>query len=180
MAIVEVGFELSGNLMNYNLMLEKHGWKLFFACRTHDVYYTNLDSFNGMTENQIKRACKRIRVSHSLNKDYDIDRLINAAEEEQKLLDQGYHKVFDTIKFDFQYAKAGKQGYIQLQDIQDIGLVIYYDDPDLYELDDEEQRLGLIQELIDCGFDVSEETLGIDKLRTLYYGKKLYSKNQNS
>ena len=32
---------------------------------------------------------------------------------------------------------------IQLQDIKDIGLLLYYDNPDLYELSLEEQRKNL-------------------------------------
>lgn len=69
---------------------------------------------------------------------------------------------------------------IQLQDIKDIGLLLYYDNPDLYELSLEEQRKKLIDELNNYGFDFKYSDLGLDKLRTLYYKKEMYSKNQNS
>ena len=69
---------------------------------------------------------------------------------------------------------------IQLQEIKDIGLLVYYDNSIYYELPIEEQRKKLISELISYGFDeIDYNTLGIDKLRTLYYKKECYSKNQN-
>ena len=68
---------------------------------------------------------------------------------------------------------------IQLQDIENIGLLLYYDNPDYYELSFDEQRNALIDELNNYGFDFNYESLGLDKLRTLYYKKEMYSKNQN-
>ena len=68
---------------------------------------------------------------------------------------------------------------IQLQDIENIGLLLYYDNPDYYELSLDEQRNALIDELNSYGFDFSYDILGLDKLRTLYYKKEMYSKNQN-
>lgn len=68
---------------------------------------------------------------------------------------------------------------IQLQKIKKIGLVVYYDNPDYYHLSLDEQRLSLLKELNSYGFNFQDEDLGIDKLRTLYYGKEMFSKNQN-
>ena len=68
---------------------------------------------------------------------------------------------------------------IQLQDIENVGLLIYYDNPDYYELPLDNQRNALINELNSYGFDFDYNTLGLDKLRTLYYKKEMYSKNQN-
>lgn len=42
-----------------------------------------------------------------------------------------------------------------------------------------EQRNKLIDELNNYGFDFTYDILGIDKLRTLYYKKEMYSNNQN-
>ena len=36
----------------------------------------------------------------------------------------------------------------------------------------------LLEELNSYGFEFKETDLGLDKLRTLYYGKKMYSLNQ--
>ena len=41
------------------------------------------------------------------------------------------------------------------------------------------QRKMLIDELNSYGFYFNYETLGLDKLRTLYYGEKKYSQNRS-
>lgn len=87
-------------------------------------------------------------------------------------------KIF-TIKFDFQYKKLDWYNYIQLQDIKDVGLLVYWENKKYYHLPLDEQRAALLKELNGYGFDFKENDLGVDKLRTLYYGKKMYSKNQN-
>ena len=66
-----------------------------------------------------------------------------------------------------------------MQDIKDVGLLVYWENKKFYELPLDEQRKELLNELNSYGFNFKENELGIDKLRTLYYGKKLYSKNQN-
>lgn len=48
-----------------------------------------------------------------------------------------------------------------------------------YHLPLDQQHKALLKELNSYGFDFKENDLGVDKLRTLYYGKKMYSKNQN-
>ena len=98
---------------------------------------------------------------------------------EKSLIENNYKKVFDTIKIDFQYCNQSMKSKIQLQDIKDIGLLVYYDNPDYYELPLKEQRKKLIDELNSYGFDFEYSDLGLDKLRTLYYGKEMYSENQN-
>ena len=71
------------------------------------------------------------------------------------------------------------QNKIQLQKIDDVGLLVYYDNKDYYRFDLDKQRKLLIDELNLYGFDFSYDVLGLDKLRTLYYKKEMYSKNQN-
>ena len=46
-------------------------------------------------------------------------------------------------------------------------------------LADSDGRKKLIDELNSYGFDFNYSDLGLDKLRTLYYGKEMYSENQN-
>ncbi len=179
--IVEVGMELDKNLINYHEMLVSHGLYLSFACVTHDLYYTKEKSLDGLTENQMKNACVRLRKLEGIigvNKDPKVeDEEIKAKENE--LVNQGYRKIFDTIKIDFQYKKPEWYNYIQLQDIKDVGLLVYWDNRKFYHLPLDEQRKVLFEELNSYGFDFKETDLGLDKLRTLYYGKKMYSKNQN-
>ena len=180
--VVEVGMPLDKDLIYYHDMLISHGLTLSFACVTHDLYYTKEKSLDGLTENQMKNACIRIRRLEGLigvNKYKTIsDKEIK--DEEKKLLKQGYHKVFDTIKFDFQYKKSDWNNYVQLQDIKDVGLLVYLDNSIFDELSEKEQHKKLLEELNSYGFEFKETDLGLDKLRTLYYGKKMYSLNQNA
>ena len=93
---------------------------------------------------------------------------------------QGYMKVFDTHKFDYHYATLSMRSRIQLQQIDNLGLVVYYDNPDYYHMQTDEQRVALIRELNGFGFGIPENQMGIDKLRTLYNGELCYSANQNA
>lgn len=172
--VVEVGMELDKHLIYYHDMLVSHGLSLSFACITHDIYYTK-ENLDGLSENQMKNACIRLR---RVNKDKNVeDEEIKAKEKE--LVSKGYRKVFDTIKLDFQYKKPDWYNYIQLQDIKDVGLLVYWENEKFYHLPLDEQHKALLEELNSYGFNFKESDLGVDKLRTLYYGKKMYSKNQN-
>lgn len=59
-------------------------------------------------------------------------------------------------------------------------MLVYYDNPDYYKYPEDEQRKLLLNELNSYGFEFSENDLGLDKLRTFYYEKEMYSKNQNA
>jgi hypothetical protein len=145
---------------------------------------------NGLTENEIKQKCIRLRnvnfkegykvenkLLDSLNVDYvDEKELCNF---ENKLKEEGYFKVFDTKKKDHHYYKEGMNTKVQLQEINDIGLLVYLDNSNYYELPLDEQRNKLIDELNSYGFKFKYIDLGLDKLRTLYYKEEKYSKNQN-
>lgn len=183
--VVEVGMKLDKSIIYYHDMLINKGLKLNYSCITRDVYYTK-DSLEGLTENQMKNACIRFRYCNSINEKTRIitSRKNNKVVEEQikkeqTLIKQGYKKVFDTIKIDFQYCNDDMKSKVQLQDIKDIGLLVYYDNPNYYGLSLDEQRKMLFNELNLYGFNFKETDLGLDKLRTLYYGKEMYSKNQN-
>ena len=166
--VVEVGFLLNKSFRFYNKLLKKNGLSLVFKCKTHDVYYTNKKNFDGLTENEIKNSC--IRFRNPQKKD---------AAKMNELLQNGYVKVFDTTKKDYHYANETMKSRVQLQIIKNVGLVVYYDNPDYYEYPLDKQRELLIDELNSYGFNFAKDDLGIDKLRTLYYGKQLFSKNQN-
>ncbi len=179
--VVEVGMPLDKSLIFYHDMLINKGLNLQFACVTHDLYYTK-EKLDGLSENQMKQACVRLRNLEGIigkNKDPEVD-LKKLKKQEDELIAKGYKKVFDTIKFDFQYHLDGMTGYIQLQDIKDVGLLLYYENGHYYELPLDEQREALFKELNSYGFNFKKTDLGLDKLRTLYYGKPMYSKNQNA
>ena len=185
---LEVGIKLNNDKEFYDSILKNNGLDCVFHVTTHDIYYTNRE-LDGLTENEMKNACIRLRscngepfkVQNNLLDLLDIS-IVDSEDLgafENELLKYGYKKVFDTLKDDFHYCKEGMNSRVQLQQIQNIGLIVYYDNSNYYELDVETQRNKLIDELNSYGFDIDYGTLGLDKLRTLYYGKEMYSKNQN-
>ena len=188
MLVVELGIKLNNDFEYYDSMLKSNGLKNDFNVLTHDIYYTN-QSLEGLSESEIKKDCIRLRscdngdykVQNNLICGLNIKELSNIELDdfENRLLKLGYKKVFDTIKKDFHYYKDGMSSKVQLQQIENIGLLVYYDNKDYYEFDLDTQRKMLIDELNSYGFQFNYDILGIDKLKTLYYGKEMYSKNQN-
>ena len=189
MHVIEVGFKLDKSFKHYDTLLKSNGLVNDYNVITHDIYYSNKD-LNGMTENEMKNACIRLRSCN--NSSFDIqNNLIEGLNKkrvskfflkgfEKEIAKYGYKKVFDTIKKDHHYFKEGMNSKIQLQEIKDIGLLVYFDNSNYYEYDLDTQRNKLIDELNSYGFDFSYDTLGLDKLRTLYYKKEMYSNNQNA
>lgn len=188
MLIVEVGFRLDNDIEYYDKMLKSKGLVNDFNVITHDIYYSN-KNLDGMSEKEMKNACIRLRscnnndfsVQNNTISDLDISNvkidLLNMFED--KIYKLGYKKICDTLKKDHHYFKDGMNSKIQLQEIKDIGLLVYFDNSNYYELDLETQRNKLIDELNLYGFNSTYDTLELDKLRTLYYKKAMFSKNQN-
>ena len=197
MKIVEVGLELDKNANFYNKMLLKKNIENVFNCKTHNTYWTNVKDFNNLTENEIKRSCVRIRildgvggtkfnsVSSFMRKVSNYKIFDNLSKDnfsindnqikdlEKKFLLAGWEKIFDTKKTDYQYSNG-----VQLQVIEKIGLLVYYAKKDYFELDEEMQYKLLVRDLKELGFHFKNE-IRLDKLRTLHYCKKCFSKNQN-
>lgn len=163
--VVEVGIKLDRDFSYYDTLLKDAGFVNDIVVETHDIYYTK-ENLDGLTENEMKNSCIRLRNEKDSSK-------------EEELIHLGYRKVFDTKKIDYQYSRDDIDGKIQIQDIQDIGLLVYYDNKNYYSMNSEEQWNMLVKELNSYGFAFSDDVLGLDKLRTLYYGKEMYSKNQN-
>lgn len=191
MLVVELGLYLDRPYLYYEDILKQNGLKCVFECVTHDLYYTNNDFSNidNMTEKELKDVCIRVRkvndgdyeIQNKILKEYKRKKIksskINKLEKEFK--QYGYRKVFDTIKYDHQWYKEGMTTRVQLQETKDIGLLVFLDNKAYYEFDLESQRRKLIDELNSYGFNFNYDTLGLDKLRTLYYRKECFSKNQN-
>ena len=174
--VLEIGMKLDKNLIYYHDLLINNGLKLKFCCITHDIYYTK-NNLDGLSENEMKKACVRIRYVNEINRKLQDESTLLSKENE--LIIAGYKKVFDTMKIDFHYCNDSMKSRVQLQDIKDIGLLVYYDNPDYYKYPLKEQRKMLLDELNSYGFDFKESDLGLDKLRTLYYKKEMFSENQN-
>ena len=182
----EVSFKLNKDYSYYyyDNLLKSKGLNNTFNCITHDMYYTNKD-LDGMSEDEMKNACIRLRSIN--NKDYVIqNNLIDELDNkkvskfflkgfEKKLLKYGYKKVFDTIKSDHHYCNDNMKSKIQLQEIKDIGLLLYYDNSDYFEYDVDTQKRKLIDELNSYGFKIYYDELCFDKLRTLYYKKDMFN-----
>ena len=201
MIVVEVGIKLDKDYKYYDDMLINHGLKKVKAVLTKDVYYTNKD-LNGMSENEMKNACVRFRTYNiterngvkedselSVIQNYSIfDSNVDKIEcekkyfnkYEDKLVNAGWKKMFDLDKTDYQYKNNDMKSMIQLQYTSGLGLIVYYDNPDYYEYDLEEQRRKLIDELNSYGFEFNYDTLGIDRLRSIYYKREMFSANQNA
>jgi hypothetical protein len=189
MLIVEVGFKLDRDFDYYDKMLKSKGLTNDFNVITHDIYYSNKD-LEGMSENEMKKACIRLRSCNNKNYEIQNNPLIELTKKkiskfflkrfEKKLAKHGYKKIFDTIKKDHHYFRDGMNSKIQLQEIEGIGLLVYFDNSNYYKLDLKTQRNKLIDELNSYGFDFTYDTLGLDKLRTLYYKKEMFSNNQNA
>jgi len=175
--VVEIGMKLDNNLIYYHKRLIENGFQLVYSCVTRDIYYTKRD-LKGLTEKEMKDACERIRYCFVLNK--EIKNNVELEKQADNLIKDGYSLQFDTTKFDYHYSNGKIKGRIQIQDIENIGLLVYYDNPEYYGYSLQEQRKLLINELNSYGFKFSEKNLGLDKLRTLYYNKYMYSENQNA
>ena len=190
--LVEVGFKLNKPLDYYEELLKTNGCKNTWNNEIHDTYYTK-EKLDGMTENEMKNACIRLRRYKKINSDekekvgfqnlvlYDNDNPFAPYSDEllENIKKAGFKQVFDTKKLDIHYKKEGCNGDIQLQPIENIGLLVYYYNDDYKDMPFENQRHILIDELNSVGFNFSYDELGLDKLRTLYYETEMFSDNQN-
>ena len=203
--VVEVGMLLDGDVEHYNKIIEKSGGVNVFNCETHDLYWTNksYEELEKMTENEIKMSCVRFRMTSGFGgtcfsgdfglkmsfqnfKIYDKSKEDNFSctmdefkKLQEKMESKGWNLIFDTFKVDYQYRIGDMKSAIQLQEIDNIGLVLYYDNPEYYEMNEQNQREMLLKELNDYGFNFDKDELGIDKLRTLLTGTSQFSLNQN-
>ena len=200
--VVELGIKLDKDFKYYDEMLINHGLKRIKVSITSDTYYTNKD-LNNLSENQMKNACVRFRTYNIIERDgkkentyvsqlqnftiFDdkFDKSIKCdkndfSKYEELLISNGWNKIFDVVKTDYQYKNEEMKSMIQLQYTDGLGLIVYYDNPDFYNNKLDEQRKLLIDELNSYGFNFDYDVLGLDRLRSLYYNKEMYSKNQNA
>lgn len=203
--IVELGLLLDKDIEYYDKIMQKAGGENVFNCETHDLYWTNKkhSELEKMTENQIKKSCVRFRMVSKFggtcfNGDFNMsfsfdnckifdtsveDRFSCTMEEfkeiQKKIEDAGWYLIFDTFKVDYQYKIGDMQSRLQFQEIDRIGMVLYYDNPEYYDFTPERQKDALLDELNSYGFNFDKDVQGIDKLRTLLTGQNCYSDNQN-
>ena len=192
-APVEVAFMLNESLEFYHNMLTQNGLENVFKITTHDIYLAN-QCIDGLTENEIKNACIRLRSCYKIGEQDKIFKVQNNLCENMQIKEvlvsdlplfleemekQGYFMVIDTLKQDYHFANSVMQSRVQLQQIKDIGLVLYYDNSEYYHLPYSEQRISLINELNSYGFNFDLNTPDWNKLESLRDGKLSLHENKN-
>jgi len=207
--IVELGLLLDNDkgIEYYNEIIAKVGGQNVYNCETHDLYFTNksYNELEKMTENEIKKACVRFRMTsgfggtcfagdfnikmwfdnfnifdNTKEDKFKVENMEDFKKVQESMESNGWYLVFDTFKVDYQYKVGEMKSALQFQEIDNIGLVLYYDNPDYYDMREDNQREMLLKELNDYGFSFDKDELGIDKLRTLLTGTSQFSKNQNA
>lgn len=185
---VEAGFKIKNSKEEAEQILLKNGFvNTFKNAKTRDVYFGRNINFNNKSETEIKRSLIRCRGFQTFTNLQLLDPSIpegkhvvdfkTALNYCNRLLAEGFDVVFDTEKTDWIYKKGNC--WHQLQDIKNIGLIDYVWNEDIFNkgYSEQEQFNLLKQQMTDLGFTL-EYDLGIDKLRTLYYGEIKFSTNQ--
>lgn len=191
---IEIGLLCEDNLEKCKKILEENNIELYWATIAKDIYYTNINIEELKTKDgeTIKDSCIRIRLNRSLkenskykivrvqnyknylnvfsNKNYSINKLEQI---EKTLIENGFLKVIETTKTDYQYLN----GYLQLQEVENLGLIIYYYNPKYFFETSEKQKELLYNDLEKIGFTFKEK-LSIDRLKTLINNKICYEEEK--
>ena len=184
MPVVEVGFKIRENKIEAEKILLNNGFDNIFKTHTRDIYFGKNVDFKNKSEEQIKNELIRCRGCESFENLKVFDKsLPNTLKVDaytlymyfDKFFKSGYQVVFDTKKSDWIYKKG--EIYHQLQKIDGIGLLEYVIDNSIKNKTEDEQFEILTKQMIDLGFTL-EYDLGVDKLRSLYNKKLMFSKNQ--
>lgn len=183
---VEAGFKIKESKEEAEQILLKNGFINTYKTHTRDIYFGKDVDFRDMDEEGIKNSLIRLRNFERFENmklfDSEMPDIITLdfktmLEYLQKLFSQGYDVVFDTRKSDWIYKKG--ECYHQLQDINDIGLLDYVYNREIFDkgLDADEQFEELKRQMLALGFHLEYEQ-GVDKLRSLYNQKLMFSTNQ--
>lgn len=199
MAIVEIELPIKGNKEDVEKLLLNNGFEEFHKVITITSYY-KLKNDNDMNHDTLKSRCKRLRYVEPLskfkNKNQDYKQCITkynvkkCKREEEKLLNNGYEKIYTDEKTDYVYKnKIEEEMYFQIQDIKGDCLMIAYDNKKYYDLPEDVQRKKLINDVCKYGIEIIDEknvdrfkligkTLTIEEIvdKMNYYIKNLCSK----
>lgn len=184
---VEVGYLCDNNINYYRDLLNKKQIYNYFNTSTKDIYFSKekISDLKRQSEEEIKNKSIRIRFNKSIKKDskYEFFRiqnyrnLLDIFEDkkyltkdykiiEKQLIENGFNKIIETNKVDYQYMN----GYLQLQDVENIGLIVYYYNPKYFFEPVSKQEEILTKELKEIGF-VFKKTRQIDRLKELLNNK---------
>ncbi len=182
----EVAFKINQSLEQAEKLLIENGFEQMFKTITHDVYFGKNVNFDNCSEAEIKASLIRCRNFTSLENLHifdtslpdrvkvDFSTLVTYL---QKFVESGYEVVFDTKKTDWVYKKG--ECYHQLQNIEKIGLLDYVENKEISSLSKEQQFNEIKNQMLEMGFTLSHP-LGVDKLRSLYHNKLMFSYDQTA
>lgn len=212
MNIEEIEIPIKGTKEDVEKILLKNGFEIFYKVLTITSYYVskNESIYNHKT---LKEKCKRLRYVEPLSKFENTwqnykDWITkynkrNCIKEENKLLSQGYVKIYTDEKTDFVYKKINEEKmYFQIQDIKDDCLMITYDNEKYYNFTRDEQRKMLIADVKKYGIEIIDNNnidrfklvgktlsineilekmdralmnLGINKISIIFYNSSIYN-----
>lgn len=180
MIVEEIEMPIKGTLEEIENKLLLNGFEVFYKVLTITSYYL---PENETTEEHatLKERCKRIRYVEPIAKfknkwqdyekwikEYNID---DCKKEEKELINNGYLKIYTDEKTDCVYKKIDEEKmYFQIQNIKDDCLMIAYDNEKYYNLEKEEQRRLLIEDVRKYGIDIIDDK-NIDRFKLV--GKTL-------
>ena len=212
MNIEEIEIPIKGSKKDIEKTLLKNGFEIFYKVLTITSYYV-LKNESIHNHKILKEKCKRLRYVEPLSKfenawqnykdwitKYDKR---NCIKEENKLLSQGYVKIYTDEKTDFVYKKINEEKmYFQIQDIKDDCLIIAYDNEKYYNFTRDEQRKMLIADVKKYGIEIIDDNdvdrfkligkilsineiiekmnealmnLGINKISIIFYNSSIYN-----
>lgn len=89
---------------------------------------------------------------------------------EKCLLELGFEKKIECKEKHYYYQNTEDNVIIELQKVEGVGLLLYYDNPKYFSMSLEEQRRQLIEDLTyNYGFDIPNDCNIFDKLRYIYH-----------
>ena len=183
---VEAGFKIVESKEEAEQILLKNGFVNTYKTHTRDIYFGKDVDLSSKNEEEIKNSLIRLRNFERFENmklfDKNLPDILNVdfktmLDYVNELLSKGYDVVFDTKKSDWIYKKG--ECYHQLQEIEDVGLLDYVYNREIFgkDLNADEQFQELTRQMQALGFHL-EYDQGVDKLRSLYNKKLMFSNNQ--
>ena len=176
MNIEEIEIPIKGSKEDIERTLLKNGFEIFYKVLTITSYYV-LKNESIHNHKILKEKCKRLRYVEPLSKFENAwqnykDWITkynkrNCIKEENKLLSQGYVKIYTDEKIDFVYKKINEEKmYFQIQDIKDDCLIIAYDNEKYYNFTRDEQRKMLIADVKKYGIEIIDDN-DVDRFKLI-------------
>ena len=130
-----------------------------FSIQNNDLLKKRMESYN------LRNEESELLLKDSISFD-DIDYY------EKCILKLGYEKKIECKDKHYYYQSNEDNVIIELQKVEGVGLLLYYDNPKYFSMSLEEQRRQLIEDLTyNYGFDISDDCENFDKLRYIYHRK---------